>query len=180
MSELAISGRAAQPSTLADEGRRNFLRRSAWSVFSALMSASALATVRFFFPRVIFEPPARFSVGRPEEFPAGTVNTELVEKHQVWIVRRESGEFIALKAECTHLGCTPRWLDSQGKFKCPCHGSGFRANGTNFEGPAPRPLDRFRIELAADGRIVVDRSVAYRGLAGEDSDELYPQSLLRL
>jgi cytochrome b6-f complex iron-sulfur subunit len=154
------------------------LLHSAWSIFSFLVASSVAATVRFFFPRVVLEPPARFTLGRPEEFPPGVVNTEFVEKHRVWIVRAQSGEFVALKAECTHLGCTPRWLESQGKFKCPCHGSGFRANGINFEGPAPRPLDRFRISLRPDGFLEVDRSVVYRGVAREDSDELHPQSVL--
>ncbi|MBI3951437.1 MAG: Rieske 2Fe-2S domain-containing protein, partial [Acidobacteria bacterium] len=77
-----------------------------------------------------------------------------------------------------HLGCTPNWLDSQKKFKCPCHGSGFRSSGVNFEGPAPRPLDRVKISLAADGQLLVDKSIVYRGIAGENPDELYPQSLL--
>jgi cytochrome b6-f complex iron-sulfur subunit len=149
-------------------------------VFHFLGASSLAATIRFFFPRVLFEPPARFSAGQPEEIPPGSVHTELAEKHGVWIVRREGGEFIALKAECTHLGCTPRWLETQGKFKCPCHGSGFRPDGTNFEGPAPRPLDRFRIGLTRDGRLEVDRSVVFRGVAGESSDDLYPASLLHV
>lgn len=160
--------------------RRILLLRVAWSTFSLLVASSLAATVRFFFPRVVFEPPPRFLVGLPDQFPPGTVNSEFAEKYRVWIVRRESGELIALKAECTHLGCTPRWLETQRKFKCPCHGSGFRSSGVNFEGPAPRPLDRFRIEITADGMLEVDRSVVYRGVAGEDPDEIYPQSVFRV
>jgi cytochrome b6-f complex iron-sulfur subunit len=160
--------------------RRRLFLRSAWSLFSLMAASSVAATVRFFFPRVVPEPPARFYAGRPEEFPSSSVNTEFVERYRVWIVRRESGEFIALRAECTHLGCTPRWLDSQGKFKCPCHGSGFRPSGINFEGPAPRPLDRHRISLTPDGQLEVDRSIVYRGLAGANPDEVHPQSVLAL
>ncbi len=158
--------------------RRRLFLAGAWAVFSLLVTSALVATVRFFFPRVVPEPPARFVVGRPEEFPSGSVNTEFVERYRVWIVRREGGEFVALKAECTHLGCTPRWLEPQGQFKCPCHGSGFRPSGINFEGPAPRPLDRHRIFLTPDGRLEVDRSVVYRGLPGENPDEVHPQSVL--
>ncbi len=180
MNDATVS-RAVDPATLqGDVTRRRFLLRGAWGLFWFLAGSAVTATVRFFFPRVVAEPAARFVVGRPEEFPPGIVNSEFVEKYRVWIVRRETGEFIALRAECTHLGCTPRWLDSQGKFKCPCHGSGFRPNGVNFEGPAPRPLDRHRIALTPDGRLGVDRSVVYRGVAGADPDELYPQSVLRV
>jgi cytochrome b6-f complex iron-sulfur subunit len=49
----------------------------------------------------------------------------------------------ALFAKWTYLGCTPRWLATEDKFKCPYHGSGFYKSAMNFEGPAPRPLDRF-------------------------------------
>ncbi len=175
-----MSEQVVQAPTQPKLSRRRLFLRSAWSTFALLTASSLAATVRFFFPRVVFEPSPRFKAGAPEEFPPGTVNTEFAEKYRVWIVRKESGELLALKAECTHLGCTPRWLDSQRKFKCPCHGSGFRPNGVNFEGPAPRPLDRVRVTLAADGKLEIDRSVVFRGLAGEDSDELYPQSILRL
>jgi hypothetical protein len=60
-----------------------------------------------------------------------------------------------LIAVCTHLGCSPNWLPAENKFKCPCHGSGFYMSGVNFEGPAPRPLERARIVLADDGQILI-------------------------
>ncbi|CUS93988.1 ubiquinol-cytochrome c reductase iron-sulfur subunit [Candidatus Kryptonium thompsonii] len=84
----------------------------------------------------------------------------------MWIVREEDG-FYALLAVCTHLGCTPRWLSSENKFKCPCHGSGFRKSGINFEGPAPRPLERVKITLAEDGQILIDKGITYRYEKGE-------------
>ena len=76
-------------------------------------------------------------------------------------MRKPEG-FYAIFAKCTHLGCTPRWLAAENKFKCPCHGSGYYKSGVNFEGPAPRPMDRVRITRAEDGQIVVDMSVKYR------------------
>ena len=69
------------------------------------------------------------------------------EKFGVWIVRTpddiaaHASGFFALLSTCTHLGCTPNYLSAESKFKCPCHGSGFRLTGINFEGPAPRPLE---------------------------------------
>jgi cytochrome b6-f complex iron-sulfur subunit len=56
------------------------------------------------------------------------------------------------------LGCTPNWLSSEKKFKCPCHGSGFRETGLNFEGPAPRPLERYALSLDESGNIRIDKS----------------------
>jgi len=96
----------------------------------------------------------------------------------VWIVREEEGIY-CIFAKCTHLGCTPRWLASESKFKCPCHGSGFYVSGLNFEGPAPRPLDRFKISVGDDGQLVVDKNKIFRGTAGLNPDEQYPDSILK-
>ena len=53
------------------------------------------------------------------------------------------------------------------KFKCQCHGSGFRSSGINFEGPAPRPLERYKISLANDGQILVDKTKSFKFEKGE-------------
>jgi len=77
----------------------------------------------------------------------------------------------ALVARCTHLGCTPNWLQAQNKFKCPCHGSGYYMSGVNFEGPTPRPLERAEIALSSDdGQLVVDTAVRYLYERGQWSD----------
>ena len=73
----------------------------------------------------------------------------------------------ALSTVCTHLGCTPNWREAEQKYKCPCHGSGFRKSGKNFEGPAPRPLERFAISLAGDGQILVDKTRSFKWEKGE-------------
>ena len=98
---------------------------------------------------------------------------------RVWIVREEGGIY-AVFAKCTHLGCTPRWLAAEKKFKCPCHGSGFFKTGLNFEGPAPRPLDRFLIKLSEDGQLVVDKSKAFYMKPGVEPDEQFPESILKV
>ena len=82
------------------------------------------------------------------------------------IVHRASG-FYVLNTTCTHLGCTPNFLAAESKFKCPCHGSGFRPTGINFEGPAPRPLERNRIVLAEDGQILIDKSRKFQYELGQ-------------
>ena len=85
---------------------------------------------------------------RPETFQPGTIDTRVLQSQRVWIGRYEDGTFFAILAICTHLGCTPNWIPADRKFKCPCHGSGFYIDGLNFEGPAPRPLDRVGIVRA--------------------------------
>jgi cytochrome b6-f complex iron-sulfur subunit len=156
--------------------RRGFLSTIgvAWTSFAAACGAGAVATGRFMFPNVLFEPPQSFKAGPPDEFLAGTVDNRFKESFGVFVVRDERSIY-ALKAVCTHLGCTPNWLDAENKFKCPCHGSGFYRTGINFEGPAPRPLERYRIVLADDGQIIIDKTKAY---AYEKGEWINPESFL--
>lgn len=146
--------------------RRRFLRRLTWASIFTFLGGWAIATVRFFFPRALFEPPTVFKAGFPGEYAVGQVDTRYQQSNRVWIVREADG-FYALLAKCTHLGCTPVWIDSENKFKCPCHGSGFTREGVNYEGPAPRPLERVKIVLADDGQILIDTSVRFRYERGE-------------
>ena len=122
--------------------------------------------IRFLFPNVLFEPPQSFKIGYPDDFESGKVDLRFKKKYNVWIVRDDE-KITALSTVCTHLGCTPNWLETERKFKCPCHGSGFRSSGINFEGPAPRPLERYKILLANDGQIKVDKTKSYKYEKGE-------------
>ena len=47
----------------------------------------------------------------------------------------------AMSATCTHLGCQVQWDAKGKKFRCPCHGGVYAADGRVLEGPPPRPLD---------------------------------------
>jgi cytochrome b6-f complex iron-sulfur subunit len=147
-----------------------------WIAFVAACAAGSAALGRFFFPNVLFEPPSSFKAGLPSEYAIGEVDERWKEKFGVWIVRNREGMY-ALSTVCTHLGCPPNWLKTESKFKCPCHGSGFYMTGINFEGPAPRPLERFRIVLADDGQILVDKSKKFQQEKGEWSD---PESFVKV
>ena len=148
----------------------------AWGFFSAAMAVGLTTVGRFLFPNVLTEPPSSFKAGFPDDFAIGVVDTRFKERFQVWIVRDDE-KIYALSTICTHLGCTPNWLEAETKFKCPCHGSGFYATGINFEGPAPRPLERVAVSLAEDGQILIDKSRLFKFEAGQWDD---PASFLPL
>ncbi|HEY7820736.1 MAG TPA: Rieske 2Fe-2S domain-containing protein [Vicinamibacteria bacterium] len=148
----------------------------AWTFFAASAAAGFTAMGRFMFPNVLTEPPSSFKVGLPTDFAVGAVDERFKEKFRVWVVRNEEGMY-AISAICTHLGCTPNWLSAENKFKCPCHGSGFYMSGINFEGPAPRPLERVKISLADDGQVLIDKGRTFKQEAGQWND---PESFLRL
>ncbi|MDP3920071.1 MAG: ubiquinol-cytochrome c reductase iron-sulfur subunit [Candidatus Omnitrophota bacterium] len=149
--------------------RRHFLFTwlgFAWTGFAAATLAALSTCLRFMFPNVLFEPNPIFNAGKPDDYDIGKVDLRWKEKYAVWLVREPEGMY-ALSTVCTHLGCTPSWMESEQKFKCPCHGSGFYASGINFEGPAPRPLERYAIRLGEDGNIIVDKSRKFQQEKGE-------------
>jgi cytochrome b6-f complex iron-sulfur subunit len=145
----------------------------AWVAFTMASTAFVLGMARFMMPNVLVEPPSKFKIGPPVNFPPDTVNTSFTAEYGVWIVNtlfNGKRMIYALSTVCTHLGCTPNWLDGEQKFKCPCHGSGFYMTGINFEGPAPRPLERAGLRIAEDGMLEVDKSVKFQEEMGQWND----------
>jgi len=172
----------AAPAKAGGKTRRFFLASLvgswfaiAWTTLTASLLAMTLGTVRFLFPNVLSEPPARVKVGFADQYEEGKV-VERYKDQNIWVVRY-NGVIYALSTTCTHLGCTPNWLEREEKFKCPCHGSGFKITGINFEGPAPRPLERWAIAVGEDGQLVVDKSKKFQQERGEWSN---PESFIKV
>ena len=176
--EDSKAAQGSAKSELPTISRRSFFSwlGCAWFAFGAALTASGTTVLRFLFPNVLFEPPTQFKIGYPDEYKVGDVSTKWKSAYGIWAVRTAEGLY-ALSTICTHLGCTPNWLEAEQKFKCPCHGSGFRITGINFEGPAPRPLERFRIFLAEDGQVTVDKAHTYQQEKGEWKD---PESIIKM
>jgi cytochrome b6-f complex iron-sulfur subunit len=172
----------AEPAPMTVDQRRRSLLLSVLLGSSLAMGFASLAVTlglwtlalaRFMFPNILREPPSRFKVGFPGDLAPGQVETRFQAQFAVWVVRGEYNgqpQIYALKSVCTHLGCTPNWLDGEQKFKCPCHGSGFYKDGINFEGPAPRPLERYAIRLADDGQLEIDKSRTFQEELGQWQD----------
>jgi len=142
---------------IPDSGKMR--RRIIWSCVWGFVIANFLMFLRFFFPRALFEPETVHVIGYPSDFQIG-VNEKYKQAYRIWVVK-EPPRLFCIFAKCTHLGCTPDWKPAENKFKCPCHGSGYTPEGVNFEGPAPRPMDRAHVELGSEGQIVVDTSRLY-------------------
>ncbi len=131
-------------------------RRLTWTCIAAFMATNLFMLMRFFFPRTLFEPSTICNLGYPSDYVLG-VSTRFKQEYRIYVVR-EPTQIFAVFAKCTHLGCTPDWKPGENKFKCPCHGSGYTPEGINFEGPAPRPMDRAHVELNPQGQIIADKS----------------------
>ena len=156
----------------AEQGRRAFVGGATlavgWAAFGVGAGVAAgPAFARFMMPNVLEEPDPRVRVGKLQryvEMNPGDVNEDY-KPQGIWMIREEE-RIAALNIICTHLGCIPNWLPNDRKFKCPCHGSGYKPDGINFEGPTPRPLERFRIYIE-DGIVVVDKSKKYQYELGQ-------------
>ena len=161
--------------------RRSFLMSwagAAWMTFAAASAAGTAAMGRFMLPNVLFEPPMVFKAGELDKYSEwDKPYEEYKNSKKAWLVKVSKDfdgkkHFIALDITCTHLGCTPNVLLSEQKIKCPCHGSGFFFNGINFEGPAPRPLERYGVSIdPVDGQIIVDKTKKFQFEKGQWVDK---------
>jgi cytochrome b6-f complex iron-sulfur subunit len=138
-------------------GDENLNRRRALTWLSGVGLAgsaglSAVSNLVFIKPRATYGQPQRFSIGRPEEFPPGT--RIALEDQRICIVR-EGDKVAAISTTCTHLGCIVGI--SETGFACPCHGSRFDPDGNVTGGPAPKPLPWFKVTLAPNGELEVDK-----------------------
>jgi cytochrome b6-f complex iron-sulfur subunit len=160
----------SEPANTNRHSRRTFLRRATGWVLGFGAVVGTWPLFRSLVPNILYEPPKRFKVGRPEDYQQGV---QYLDEHRVYLVRDENA-FHAISGVCTHLGCTVKFspfkqeremtvrkkkFRSRGEFHCPCHGSRFRDEGTNFAGPAPRPLQWYKLELSPeDNQLVVNLS----------------------
>ena len=70
---------------------------------------------------------------------------------------------IALWRKCPHLGCqVPQVCEASQWFECLCHGSKYTVLGEKRDGPAPRGMDRFAVQVQ-DGTYVVVTSEVISG-----------------
>ena len=122
-----------------------------WASIAAASVGFLVSTFRFLVPNVLYEPPARFSIGLPTEFPPQTA-TFLADR-RLFVFNSPEG-FYAISSVCTHLGCNVK--RTAAGFECPCHGSRFDENGRVVRGPVPAPLAWYGLSLSPRGELIVD------------------------
>lgn len=153
---MAVVSKGSSNRNAAEEQHMPRRRMLAFLSSVGLFGSAVLAAVSnlvFFKPRVTYSPSARFSIGKPDDFPPGTRISRDVDR--VCIVR-EGNRLAAISTTCTHLGCIVSISDTG--FACPCHGSHYDQDGAVTGGPAPKPLPWFQVSLAPNGEIVVDKN----------------------
>ncbi len=153
-SDAALTTMGAEDKNGTAIDRRDFLNEIAAAALGIAAVGSAVVTIRYLSPNVLFEPPTSFRIGTPDDFSVNSVT--YIADQQVYIVSTAGG-FFAMSAVCTHLGCITQWKPELDLIACPCHGSRFNKNGTVAHGPAPQPLPHFAMKLMPDGNLLVDK-----------------------
>jgi menaquinol-cytochrome c reductase iron-sulfur subunit len=152
----------------ADPGRRGFLE-AVIGLFTALIAAALavpfLGTVAgssFRGRKGLFAKTTALQglpIGRPVDVAYEQMSSDGFLRREavrhVWVVRRSANEVTVFSPVCPHLGCRYDWDPRDALFKCPCHASVFRLDGTVVSGPAPRPLDALPAEVR-DGDLYVE------------------------
>jgi cytochrome b6-f complex iron-sulfur subunit len=144
--------------------------------------------LKFMFPAATLESPPEFKTAFSvtDLTGNGTLKVNVISDtgNRVTVVLDSTGIY-AVYLVCTHLGCTPNYVSdvtsgtgvddksttvaqhytaeagavaTRNGWACPCHGSRYYIDSTNFYGPAPRPMDWVDIQLTPDKRFVVNRA----------------------
>lgn len=150
---------SAPPAALEEQGAEGINRREfltyAWGAALGLISLQGgLATYQFMYPRFrAGEFGGAFPLGPISDMPTTEAPPDGITTGKFWLVNTDAGPK-ALYMVCTHLGCLYKWAPENNRFECPCHGSKFSREGHYIEGPAPRSLDHFVVEIVEGGRVV--------------------------
>jgi cytochrome b6-f complex iron-sulfur subunit len=179
--------RFAPPASVETVGvnRRQFLNRGIVALQSFALGSTGLALIGFLWPS-----PSRGGFGK--KIHAGRLSDILAEiadkKQPVYIpaaraylnpypqenlakAKRAYSEsiytgmeqgIVALYQRCVHLGCRVPWCQTSQWFECPCHGSKYNRVGEKRDGPAPRGLDRFPVDVSS-GSVIIDTGIVVQG-----------------
>lgn len=139
--------RPVTPAAVDTPNRREFLYYIWGASIVLLLGESGAALIWFALPRFAEGTfGGTFALTGDRVPTPGSAPTRIAEG-RFWMSHVEEEGVVALYGVCTHLGCLPNWVDTNGRFECPCHGSKFELSGRYIEGPAPRSLDRFETTL---------------------------------
>jgi cytochrome b6-f complex iron-sulfur subunit len=154
--------------------RRQFFNRALSATFGTATGIFGLASLAFLWPRLSggfgadvnagsvadlldqainddgSVTPVFIPEGRAYVVPAPTTLSDLYEGKSV-----AAAGVMALYQRCVHLGCRVPWCQTSQGFECPCHGSKYNGIGEYNDGPAPRNLDRFVVEVTGGGELII-------------------------
>ena len=135
--------------------RKDFLGKVLIAWTGLLFLPVLYVIVRYIIPPPLREKVLAFmNLGKISDVPAEGAKIVKFNKTPVILIRNSEGQIRAFSAVCTHLGCIVEYRGDDKNFHCNCHGSVFDLSGRNIGGPAPKPLQPYRVDLKEDNIIV--------------------------
>jgi len=93
-------------------------------------------------------------LGLVAEFPKNSSKIVRFGRKPIIVIRKESGDFKALEATCTHLDCNVQFKKETEQIWCACHNGLYDIEGKNISGPPPKPLAQFKVDILREKIIV--------------------------
>lgn len=129
------------------KSRRHFISKLIMG--GGLFASSALLLrhgIDYIFPSMESPPMKKLLIGRVDQIKLGEAKEVQVGESTLYLIRNDDG-YKVFSSICTHLGCKVNWEAHRSRFYCPCHKGIFDVQGNVVEGPPPRPLDEFKVEV---------------------------------
>ena len=142
----------------ADPGRRRFVNWFLGTSVGAFLLSVLYPVSRYLVPPEVGESTAGTVTLplKPDDVKPNTGQIFKFGSRPGILVRTASGELRAFSAVCTHLNCTVQYRADVSHIWCACHNGHYDLNGKNVEGPPPRPLDGFVVNVRGN-QIVVSK-----------------------
>lgn len=133
--------------------RRTFLAVILGGIGAVLAGVSGWPLFRYLSPIDKGGEEQQVRVAR-QQVSVGTAHFFSYQGRPAVVLQPKAGEFLALSAVCTHLGCIVKWVDDSQEFLCPCHGGRFSVAGQVLGGPPPQPLETYAVTVEGDDILI--------------------------
>lgn len=146
-------------SVAVDPSRRNFLNWFLGTSAGAFLVSVTYPISRYLIPPEVTESTAStvtLSI-KPNDVKPNSGQIFRFGSQPAILVKDTNGELKAFTAVCTHLSCTVQYRSDINQIWCACHNGHFDLNGRNVEGPPPKPLEQFVVNVRADQVVVSKR-----------------------
>jgi cytochrome b6-f complex iron-sulfur subunit len=152
---MADSGTSAAP----DNGRRNFLNWFLSTTAGAFLVSVAYPLSRYLIPPEVEESTAHMVTLalKPQEIKQNSGQIFRFGSQPAILIKDPNGELKAFTAVCTHLGCIVQYRSDLSQIWCACHNGHFNLNGKNVEGPPPKPLEEYAVNVRGEQIVVSKR-----------------------
>ncbi len=176
--------------------RREFLYYVWGASMAIFMAEVGGALVWFAFPRFKEGEFGGIITVPISELPAPDTGPKDFPEARIWLVNlgekriqdsRQPNEYAvrigvkALYKICVHLGCLYKWVPTNDRFECPCHGSKYLATGARVDGPATRNLDAFPMEFVdSQGQVLSESGTMGSGKLEEGEIIIVPDGAVAL